>query len=139
MFFIRIGFWIATALSIKKAFKKIKTMELAISRTPKELDEIISQLHTMKMNLFKLEETLRGNNSKNEIGEKSNPTILSRLSKAINGASYSTYGPTQTQIKNIDIAKRQFVEFEQILKNIIEIEMPAIEKALFEAGAPVVE
>lgn len=129
----------ASALSIKKAFKKIKTMELAISRTPKELDEIISQLHTMKMNLFKLEETLSGNKSKYETGEKSNPTILSRLNKVINGVWDSTYGPTQTQIKNVEIAKRQFVEFEQKLKNIIEIEMPAIENALFEAGAPVVE
>jgi len=126
-------------LSIKKSLKKIRALELAISRTQEKLDTEVNNIYNIKMNLYKLNETLSGNKSKDEIGEKSKPTILSRLYAAIGGTMQSAYGPTPTHRKSLEIAKKQFVEFEQALKNIIEIEIPEIERALIEAGAPVVE
>lgn len=129
----------ASSLSISKTFKKIMILELAISRTPKKLDEIFSQLQSIKMELYNLEEVLGGNKSKDEVGEKSNPTILSRLNKVIGGTSSSTYGPTETHRKIYEIAKKEFAELDQRLKKIVNNEIPTIEKKMFDSGAPIVK
>ena len=53
---------------------------------------------------------MNGNKSKDEIGEKSNPTILYRLFVAIECLDMSTYGPTPTHRKSLEIAKNMFVK-----------------------------
>ena len=79
---------------------------------------------------------MNGNRSKNEVGEKNNPTISSRLRMASSGTFGSTYGPTETLKRSLEIAGSQFVELKKELDNILNVIMPAFEKALIDAGAP---
>jgi photosystem II stability/assembly factor-like uncharacterized protein/regulator of replication initiation timing len=129
----------AAALRLKKTFKKVEALQLAVSKILAENKDLVKNIHSLKQKLYNLDEQLNGSKSKNEVGEKDNPTILYRLGVAINGTYGSTYGPTQTHIKSLNIAKRQFAEFEVNLNNIVKNEIPAIEKKLIENGAPIVE
>jgi len=128
----------AASLILKNAQKKVSALHLASSKTNYENNALVKRIHSVKQKLFNLDEQLNGNKSKDEVGEKNDPTILYRLGVATMGTGYSTYGPTPTHIKSLDIAKKQFAEFEIELKNIVNVEIPSIEKELIEAGAPVV-
>jgi hypothetical protein len=64
---------------------------------------------------------------------------MSRLRSASSGVKNSTYGPTPTHIRSLDIAKSEFKKILIVLENIIELEIPALEKQLIDAGAPWME
>ena len=126
----------ATSLDLNHALKKINGMELALARTelqPGELDKALSEL---KQKLLEIEERLNGNHSKNEIGEKNNPTIKSRLNAASNGVQNATYGPTETAQRSLEIAEREYDLLKKELDDLINERIPTLEMQLKEAGAP---
>jgi len=129
----------AGSLKLKNGFKKINALKHSASKAAIDNTELMSKIHFVKQKLFNLEEKLNGNKSKNEVGENSFPTLQYRVNKAATAFYNSTYGPTPTHIKSLEIAKKQYSEFSKKLNNILEVEIPFIEKALLKAGAPVVE
>jgi len=126
----------ATSIDLKHAMKKVKGMQLALSRTGKQLDDLKTELYQLKQELFKIEEQLYGNKSKDEIGEKNNPTVRSRLRAATNGVENSTYGPTPTHERSLELAEKEYKELQKELDAIVKKKIPALEMQLKEAGAP---
>jgi hypothetical protein len=111
-------------------------MESALKRTPAAPGKLDTQLYELKQELFAIDEKMNGNASKKQVGEKTNPTSLSRHELASFGTMYSTYGPTETLKHSLQIAGAQFDELKKELDNVLNIKLPAIEKALMDAGAP---
>ena len=89
--------------------------------------------------LLDLDVQLNGNRSKQQVGEKTKPTINYRLNVAMSGTMSSTYGPTPTHKRSLDIARIQFKEFKSALDNILNEQLLKLEKDLQDAGAPVVK
>ena len=110
----------------------MKTSEIR-DLSPDEMEQKVSDL---KQELFVLDEQLNGNRSKREIGEKYKPTIAYRLNQVSYGTSNSTYGPTEMQKRNLEIAGTQFLDLKNSLDIIMNEKLPGIEKALIDAGAP---
>jgi hypothetical protein len=52
------------------------------------------------------------------------------------GTSFSSYGPTPTHVRSLEIAEQEFAGIKAALKQIFDIELPALRKALDEAGVP---
>jgi chromosome segregation ATPase len=126
----------ATSLDLNHALKKVNGMELALARTelqPGELDKALSEL---RQKVSEIEGRLNGNHSKNEIGEKNNPTIKSRLNAASNGVQNATYGPTETAQRSLEIAEREYDLLKKELDDLINERIPTLEMQLKEAGAP---
>ncbi|NIN34209.1 MAG: hypothetical protein GTO60_03540, partial [Gammaproteobacteria bacterium] len=86
-------------------------------------------MHQLKQALLELDGKLNGNRSKQQVGEKDNPTINYRLRVAISGTMNSTYGPTPTHKRSLEIADSQFREFRTELENILNEQLPKLEKA----------
>ncbi len=126
----------AASKVINSTILKIELMDEASKRTSGNTSELRKQIYDLKQVLFTIDEKMNGNRSKNEVGEKNNPTIISRLSRSKYGTSGSTYGPTETLRRNLDIAESQFIELKKDIDNVLNIKLPAIEKALIDAGAP---
>jgi len=55
------------------------------------------------------------------------------------GTINSTYGPTPTHKRSLEIAKSQFQNIKNQLVDIVENKIPLIEKELMELGAPWIE
>ena len=127
-----------TSLELDNAFKKVKAMQMALQRTETPPGELDKKLHDTKQDLMALMEQLNGNRSKNEVGEKNDPTVRSRVSAAAEGVQNSTYGPTPTHKKSLDIARKELTILNNSLKVITEQEIPAMQKELEKLGAPVV-
>jgi len=129
----------AYGIQIRTMQKKIKAMQYALSVTPAAPGELDEQLLQVKKELQGFERQFYGNKSKREVGEKDDPTFSNRLYFAMGGTSNITYGPTEAQKRNLEIANLMFTELKELFDVLAEEKMPALEKALIDAGAPWVE
>ena len=130
------GLLSASSIELKHALKKVGSMQLALSRTEKQLDGLNTELYQIKQELLKVEVQMYGYKSKDEIGEKNNPTVRSRLRAATSGVENSTYGPTPTHERSLELAKKEYHSLQQELDVMVKDKIPAIEKQLKEAGGP---
>ncbi|NQV03122.1 MAG: glycosyl hydrolase [Bacteroidia bacterium] len=128
----------ATSLALGNAIKKVKGMQTALIRSAASPGTLEADLHQAREELLDLEEQLYGNRSKQAVGERSPPTIYSRLGVAARGARTS-YGPTATQTRNLEIAQKELPELLSKLKTITSQKIPSLEHALIDAGAPWME
>ncbi len=129
----------ATSIVLQNQLKKVEGLKTALSRTKAAPGNLDSQLHQLREVLLELDEQLNGNSSKGQVGEKNNPTIGSRLNVALTGTRFSTYGPTPTHKRSLEIARNQLREFKVKLNSIVNEQLSKLEKALSDAGAPWVE
>jgi hypothetical protein len=129
----------AFGITLSEAMKTVELMETSLKRAPFEPGEMDKKLHDMKMELVKIRTSVSGNSSRDEVGEKNPPAIYQRLSIASTGTTYSTYGPTQTHRRVLEIAREEFAGVKEDLKKIVDTEIPAMLTRLYEAGAPWIE
>lgn len=129
----------AATIKLSNAAKKNNALQAAAIKTNSNNSEILAKIYNIKLKLINLEKIMYGNESKNEVGEKNNPTIMDRFYNAYGSSSRSTYGPTPTHLKSLEIAKKQFADFEIRLEQVVQTEIEPIEKLLIEAGSPLVE
>ena len=131
----------ATALrsEMRNGMNRLRAMKVALGRSqsmPGNLDE---QLFELAQALRKHNERLNGDPVKQQVGEKQRPGIGNRIGAATNGTFYSTYGPTPTHERSMEIADKEFNDILQQVTKILGSDIPALERALQAAGAPWVE
>jgi photosystem II stability/assembly factor-like uncharacterized protein len=119
----------------ENASKKVSAFDKATAYVKGEPGSLEKEISDLKKQMQLLNQTLNGNSSKQEIGEKDNPSIASRLSVAQRGFN-TTYGPTAMHMESLDMAKNLFTRVESKFKKFIEVDIPAIEDKLLKAGVP---
>lgn len=129
----------AMYITLNESMEKVKLMETSLMRSEIKQEELNKELHDLKMELIDINTTLRGSSSRNEIGEKNPHTISKRVSIASMGTMNSTYGPTQTHRRSLEIAKEEFKEVKSEMEELTENKIPAMLNKLYEAGAPWIE
>ena len=125
----------AMGIVINNTMLKLTGMKKALAVSNMAPGNLDKEIYTLNQQLLEIDGKLYGNKSKNEIGEKSKPTIMSRLNAASMAVQNSTYGPTQTAISSLDVAKEDFNKVKEELENIIDKQIPVLEKQLIDAGA----
>jgi photosystem II stability/assembly factor-like uncharacterized protein len=130
-----------TALTavVDNTTRRVNAMKDALAHAPAPPGDLDRQLYELSQKLFEFDGQLNGHRTRRSVGEKIDPTIHSRLRYASGSSRNSTYGPTQTARRSLEIAAGQFEELKTALKEIVDRQIPAMEKALADAGAPWVE
>lgn len=126
----------AATIALDKAMKKVQLMRKALSNTNIDRAELESKLYNLKKEIMDIEDAFYGPRAQRAIGERSNPTIRSRISAAQMGTNMSTYGPTATHKRSLEIAKKELAKIKVMIKNVVNTKIPALEKKLKNAGAP---
>ena len=126
----------AAGRAIDEAREKIEAMSTALTRSTAEAGELDAELYGISQRLHEIAERLEGRQSMERLNEPQTPTIGERMFVAMVGTGRSTYGPTPTHEMSLDIAEREFAEVESELDTLIETRIPALERALLDAGAP---
>jgi chromosome segregation ATPase len=121
--------------AFSKSMDKVKAMQVALSRANVAPGAMNTKLHALKQQLYDFEEKLQGNQSKEEIGERSKPTVNSHLGVARRGMS-TTYGPTPLHKQNLEIAKGMLASLYTEIKTVASTTIPQLEKELQAMGAP---
>lgn len=129
----------ATTAALGKAMNKTVAMQEALSKAKTEPGDLDRQLYKLRMDLMDIQEQLGGNESKDEVGEIGPATIQSRISVATMGTSFSTYGPTPTHLRSLEIALEQYNAIKTKLDQLVDGVIPDLENKLKLAGAPKIE
>lgn len=129
----------ATNTVVKETQDKLKRMQIALSRsrsTPGDLDK---QLHDISVKLQQMNKQLKGDPLRNEVGEKSLPTIGSRVGVTAIGTRNSTYGPTPMHKESMAIARKQFDQLKGELQQLVNEQILTLEQELIKVKAPYVK
>ena len=126
----------AASRALRDGMERMELLRTALARTPEAPGTLDTRWHELKQTFFELDETLNGNRSKGQVGEKNDPTINQRLYTAISGTMSSTYGPTPLHEHSMEIAEKEFAIFKRDLEDLLQKQLPRFEEALQEAGAP---
>ena len=129
----------AVDFALKNATDKVAALQTALARTTSAPGDLDNQLYQLRQDLMNLEADLHGSKAKRQVGEKTKPTVDDRFSAAATGTMLSTYGPTPLHRESMDMAQQQFSQISAELGKLINSRIPAVEQALRDAGAPLVE
>ena len=123
--------------TLNEAKERLAQMQVAAARIQGgDPDAIDARFTVIRTEVLAIDELLNGNEARNAIYERTQPTVRSRLGSVMWGLSGSTYGPTQTQREQFDYARADFAQIRSRLTVLVEQSMPAFEAELQAAGAP---
>jgi len=127
----------ATALTLADIQERIGLMEIAVARAAGgDPDALDNRLQSIRSEAQTLDAMLNGNQARNALFERTQPTVRSRLGTIMTGLFASTYGPTQTHRDQFGYAQAEFGMIRDRLKTLNESTIPAFEVELEAAGAP---
>jgi len=126
----------AATQSVSQTRRRLEALREALGRSRSGPDGLDTELHAIERELFAIDEALAGNRSRADVEDDGPHTISRRVQVAQLGVSWSTYGPTPTHRRSLEIAEEELVGVRDRLNALLEQRLPAFEKQLEAAGAP---
>ena len=118
--------------------KKLTTMQQAVHQTPAASPELGRKIHELSLQMDDILFALNGKEPK--ASREENPPAPVSINERLGNLTYafyrSTSAPTGTQKRNYRIIREEFPEVYNQLKQISEVEVPAIEAEMETAGVP---
>ncbi len=127
----------ATNMLLSKSKKKVKAMRRAFLLADRQPVELSNELFDLATLLDDLDTELNGNESKDEVGVKNDPTPGDAFFVA-GRALRTTYGPTGTHKKTLERASKQLAPIQAKVKNASAKADTLLER-LKAIGAPMIE
>jgi photosystem II stability/assembly factor-like uncharacterized protein len=121
--------------SILKADKKITAIYKALMSSTVDPEIGLKKLQTVREQLNSLKSDYYGNAAKLEIGEKNLPTVKDKIFAVYLSLERSTYGPTETNKKQIEIIKAMLSKAETEL-SVIQKSLDSLKQLLKASGSP---
>lgn len=128
----------ATTHSISKTKERLDAMKRAFQQAKTPTADLFKQLHDAHKEVLAIEAVMNGNPAKNEVGERNPPSPNDGLFIGY-VALGNTYGPTGNHMKAFNRAEQQLKQLNSGLDTLVKTTVPALAKALKNAGAPMVE
>ena len=128
----------ATTYALDNSLEKVDAMGTSLARSSKGSTDLYQKLRQVKMDLMAFKKEMYGSPAKEEIGERNDPTVQSRMWTGFRGLN-SMHGPTPTHTQTIAIAKKQLAGIKAKVATMSEQTIPSLEKALQALGAPWIE
>jgi photosystem II stability/assembly factor-like uncharacterized protein len=128
-----------TSQKLAEALKRVAKLQQALKHSLAGHGQLDEQLHGLTAQLTDLDRELNGNRAKQQVGEKTQTTIGNRLSAVSMGTGLSTYGPTPTHRKSLQIAQQQLADISRRVEQLVEQDLPAFELQLQAIGAPYID
>jgi hypothetical protein len=94
------------------------------------------EARALERKLLDLRERLVGREQRERYGDPGPISIARRLDVVLSGNLFSTYGATPTQLESFAFARDALAGVGAELDRMIEVELPALERKLDEAGVP---
>jgi len=120
----------------KDTEKRLDAIAKALRETPAAPPELIDRAAELRRRLEAINLTLRGD----RVGDRRNyptpPSISGRVQTVVSAFWSNTSAPTGTARESYRIASEQFATVHGQLKQLVEVDLAALEKAMDRAGAP---
>jgi photosystem II stability/assembly factor-like uncharacterized protein len=112
----------------------IKAIEVSTLNASGDISQQLLALEKVKTQLQKVKISMRGYSTKNQVGEKNNPSLNSRIGAAGAPINGSMYGPTSTAKENLELAQKQIIKLKEEFDGI-EAKIQKMVDALPSIGA----
>jgi len=126
----------ASSSLVRELTTKISHYRIALKSLPVPEEALNKNIKNMETKLEKIQLILNGDPIPRRIDKVAVPGLRGRVRGITGDQRRSTSAPTQTHRDAYRIASEEFAPVYEILKGIIEIDVPKIEKRLEELGAP---
>lgn len=124
------------AAELAAATERVDYLEKAVFETPAAPTELLARLRAAQREIAELRVELTGDSVRGRLREPSTPSILNRVGSIVYGHWASRGGPTSTHRGELEVASEAYEQLAPRLRQLIETELPDIERALEKAGAP---
>ncbi len=128
----------AMNLQLNRSTQKVEAMLKALARAKTNSGDLDKQLHDTRTKLIGINTALNGSQAKVRVGEKTKPTIGDRMFAVLRGIERSTYGPTATHKRSMEIINSQLKDLSTKL-DAVNNDLKQLATTLKNAGAPYVE
>ena len=95
-----------------------------------------NQVRALEIEVMDLDLKLSGDENRDMAGDSGPVSVKRRIGVAQMGTSFSSYGPTPTHERSLEIAEQEFASIKTALNRIYETELPALRKTMDDAGVP---
>ncbi len=127
---------LAAGAAIDEAQVRLEGIKQALMRSTAADTSLDAEVQALERQLAELEFRLIGDERRSEMGDPGPVSIKRRIQVVLTGNQVSTYGPTATHRRSLEIATEQFAEVRAELDRLLEVELPALQKSLDAAGVP---
>lgn len=128
----------ATNVALSRSIQTVDAMERALNKAERPSDDLFKRINDARTVLLDIDKELNGDDTKGEIGERSDPRASEGNSLGWR-ASGNTYGPTEEHQAMLKRVKNQLIKIKSKLKTVLDNTIPAIKRDLKATGAPWVE
>ena len=128
----------ATNVALSRNIQRVAAMERALNKAEKPNDNLFKRINDARLALLNIDKELNGDDTKGEIGERSNPRASEGNSLGWR-TSGNTYGPTDEHKAMLNRVKSQLAKVKSKLRDVLNNTLPQIERELKNTGAPWVE
>jgi photosystem II stability/assembly factor-like uncharacterized protein len=126
----------AATEAVAQGLKRVETLGVALSRSRALPDGLDAERDAIRRELQAIDEALVGNRARASVEDDGPHTLTRRLQAAQMGTMWSTYGPTPTHRRSLEIAEKELVAVRERINAVLEQRLPAFEKKLDAEGAP---
>lgn len=99
-------------------------------------NELRNRARALELEVMDLQLQLSGDERRGLAGASGPVSVAQRTSVAQLGTAFSTYGPTPMHERSLEIGEQGFAGIKTALERIFDTDMPALRKALDDAGVP---
>jgi len=99
-------------------------------------DELRDTARALELEVLQLQLQLSGDENREMAGDPGPLSVKQRAGVAQLGTLFSTYGPTPTHQRSLEIAEQNFAAIKTALNRIFGSDLPALRKAMDVAGVP---
>ena len=121
---------------IRDANQKVKYLKAAVFSVAQPNQNFVKDILDLENKLRGIQDKMFGDRVADQLDIDREPSIMSRLFSGVYAGYSSTSEPTTTMKDQIKWAGEEYETLSAQLKQVIETDIPAIEKKLEEAGAP---
>ncbi|MEM7353382.1 MAG: glycosyl hydrolase, partial [Acidobacteriota bacterium] len=127
---------LGAASAAAEAQNRLAHLKVALRDTPSATPAMGDTLRDLETRLADLLIDLQGDDTVRGAQEPTSPSILQRVGRIVGGHWTSTSAPTQSHRRNYEIAAEAFEPLLETLRQLIEVDLEALENELEAAGGP---
>jgi photosystem II stability/assembly factor-like uncharacterized protein len=122
--------------AIRNALDRVGAIQQALMRSTVSGTDLDEEARSLEQRLNEFSLQLVGERSRGMMGDPGPVSINARINVANMGNRLSTYGPTPTHRRSVEIAEQEFGTLRKEIDRLIDADLPALERRLDEAGVP---
>ena len=128
----------AMRVALDRLKTRVERTARVIEHSRADLEAVDPRFHALRAGVLDLDGAFAGHRAKAEVGEKAPLTVGERLFAVNRGVGQSTYGPTASHRRSLEIATTEMAALRAELERR-QAELSALVRELLAAGAPWIE